>query len=196
MVIMEQAAAVSAKRKTLISITLVALFAALTAAGTFIAIPIPLSPVPIVLQNLFALLSGLILGPFLGAAAVGLYLIAGAIGIPVFAGASGGYRHIIGPTGGFLIGYLLCAFVAGLIAGKPDIEKKRHIIFIAIAAFAGLLAVYVPGVIRLKFALNASWTRAIAAGFIPFIIGDTIKGIIAVIVAPRLRKAAALMLNR
>ena len=95
------------KRKTVTALTLTALFAALIAAGTFISIPLPFSPVPIVLQNLFTVLAGLILGPALGAAAVALYLAAGIIGAPVFAGATGGIVRLIGPTGGFLIGYFL-----------------------------------------------------------------------------------------
>jgi biotin transport system substrate-specific component len=144
-----------------------------------------------VLQNLFALLAGLILGPVLGAAAVGLYLIAGIIGAPVFAGATGGIARLIGPTGGFLFGYLLAAFTAGLIAGRPRPGFKTPIWRIIIAALAGLLIVYVPGVIRLKFAINADWGKALAAGFVPFVLGDAVKGVIAVLIAPRLRRVAA-----
>jgi biotin transport system substrate-specific component len=181
---------VSTKRKTITGITLTALFAALTAAGTFISIPLPFSPVPIVLQNFFALLSGLILGPALGSAAAGLYLLAGAIGAPVFAGASGGFVRFLGPTGGFLLGYFLAALTAGLIAGRPRPEKKTPLWRIILAVLAGFLIVYVPGVLRLKYAIDKPWDAALAAGFIPFIIGDVIKGIAAVIIAPRLRRIA------
>ncbi|MDR0400400.1 MAG: biotin transporter BioY [Treponema sp.] len=168
------------------SLSLVALFAALTAAGAFIAIPLPFSPVPVVLQNLFALLAGLVLGPRLGSAAVGLYLAAGIAGAPVFAGAAGGIVRILGPTGGFLLGYLLSAFTAGLIAGPPRTEAlpRRRLI---LAVLAGLLVVYAPGLIRLRFALG-SWGKALGAGFIPFILGDGVKGFIAVLIAPRLRR--------
>jgi biotin transport system substrate-specific component len=183
-------AGTGAKRKTTIHLTLTALFAALTAAGTFIAIPLPFSPVPIVLQNLFALLSGLILGPLWGSAAVGLYLLAGAIGAPVFAGASGGFARFLGPTGGFLIGYLFAALAAGLVAGRPRPGVETPLPRIIAAVLAGLLVVYVPGIIRLKFAIDRPWAAAFAAGFSPFIIGDTIKGIAAVIIAPRLRRIA------
>lgn len=179
------------KRKTLLKICLAALFGALTAAGTFVSIPVPVSPVPIVLQNLFALLSGLILGPFLGGAAVGLYLLAGAIGAPVFAGAVGGIAHFAGPTGGFLFGYLLAAVVGGLIAGRPRAAKAAPVWRIILAAILGLLAIYVPGVIWLKFSRNLNWAQALAGGFVPFIIGDALKAIVAAIVAPRLRKAVA-----
>jgi biotin transport system substrate-specific component len=183
-------------RKTLTGLTMTALFAALIAAGTFIAIPLPFSPVPIVLQNLFALLAGLVLGPVLGAASVALYLAAGIIGAPVFAGASGGIVRLIGPTGGFLIGYLLAAFIAGLIAGFPGPGQKTAFWRIIAAVCAGLLIVYVPGVAWLKLSTGRTWAAALAGGFIPFIAGDIAKGVVAVIIAPRLRRAAADLLSR
>jgi biotin transport system substrate-specific component len=188
---MEKNSVVLSKRKTITGITLTALFAALIAAGTFISIPLPISPVPIVLQNFFALLSGLILGPLLGSAAAGLYLLAGAVGAPVFAGASGGFVRFLGPTGGFLAGYFLAALTAGLIAGRPRPELKTPLWRIILAVLAGFLIIYVPGVIRLKFVLDKPWAAAITAGFTPFIIGDILKGIAAVLIAPRLRRLAA-----
>jgi biotin transport system substrate-specific component len=167
-----------ATRKTLLRISFTALFAALTAAGTFIAIPV--GPVPIVLQNLFAMLSGLILGPVMGGAAVGLYLLAGVLGAPVFAGATGGIAHFAGPTGGFLIGYLLMPIMAGIIMGRPGDEAARGGTAgkrpfdgrLLIAVIAGLVVVYLPGVPWLKFSRDLSWPRAFAAGLIPFLPGD------------------------
>ncbi|MDR2484424.1 MAG: biotin transporter BioY [Treponema sp.] len=188
---MEKNILVSTQRKTIVRITLTALFAALTAAGTFISIPLPGSPIPIVLQNMFALLSGLILGPLLGGAAVGLYLIAGAIGAPVFAGAAGGFARFASPSGGFLIGYLLMAILGGCIVGRPQGGCKTPLWRIACGVVAGILVVYVPGVIQLKLILNDTWEGAITKGFLPFIIGDVIKGIAAGIITPRLRRAAA-----
>ena len=190
------AARIITKRKTVTGLTMTALFAALIAAGTFISIPLPFSPVPIVLQNLFALLAGLVLGPVLGASAVVLYLIAGIIGAPVFAGATGGIVRIIGPTGGFLIGYLLAGLIAGLIAGFPKPEQKTPLWRIIAAVFAGLLIVYVPGVAWLKFSTGRTWAAAFTGGFIPFIPGDIVKGAAAVVIAPRLRRAAADLLPR
>ena len=178
----------------LIRIALVALFAALTAAGAFIAIPI--GPVPIVLQNLFALLSGLILGPLMGAASVGLYLLAGILNFPVFAGGSGGIARFAGPTGGFLVGYLLAAFTAGLIAGRPRVDAPAPLFRIIAAVVAGFLVVYVPGVLWLKVSRSLTWPAALLAGFVPFIIGDALKGIAAVLIAPRLRRTVADFLER
>ena len=172
-----------------VKITFTALFAALTAAGALVAIPV--GPVPIVLQNLFALLSGLILGPLMGSAAVGLYLLAGILNFPVFAGGGGGIARFAGPTGGYLIGYFLAAFSAGLIAGRPQPGTKTPYARIIVAVAVGFLVVYVPGVAWLKISRGLSWPRALMAGFVPFIIGDTIKGIAAVLIAPRLRAIAA-----
>jgi len=175
----------------LIRFSLTALFAALTAAGAFIIIPV--GPVPIVLQNLFAVLSGLILGPVLGAASVSLYLLAGILGFPVFAGGVGGIARFAGPTGGYLIGYLLAAIVTGLIAGRP--KHKASLVRIIIAVIAGLLIIYIPGVAWLKISRNLDFVRALVVGFTPFIVGDILKGIAAVLIAPRLRRTASGFLN-
>ena len=183
-------------RRLLAKISLSALFAALIAAGAFLIIPV--GPVPIVLQNLFAVLAGLVLGPVLGAASVGLYLLAGIINLPVFAGGTGGITRFAGPTGGYLVGYLLSALVAGLIAGKPKAEPKQNkssLYRIIAAVSAGFLIIYVPGVAWLKVSQNLEWTRALIVGFTPFIIGDILKGIAAVLIAPRLRRIAADRLN-
>ena len=97
-----------------------ALFAALICAGSVIAIPA--GPVPIVLQNAFAVLAGLLLGPIQGAGAVGLFLIAGALGLPVFSGGKGGFAVFAGPTGGYLAGY----FFAALVAVQADRRAPAH----------------------------------------------------------------------
>jgi biotin transport system substrate-specific component len=191
MTAMNETGAAPEGRKAIVRVTLTALFAALTAAGAFVVLPFPFSPVPVVLQNFFALLSGLVLGPARGAQAVGLYLLAGALGVPVFAGAAGGFVRFLGPTGGYLLGYLLSALTAGLVAGRPRPEAPAPRWRIVLAVSAGLLAVYVPGVIRLKFVIDRPWAAALAAGFVPFIPGDLLKGIAAVIIAPRLRRIAA-----
>jgi len=186
--------------KKILALVFVALFAAIISAGALLAIPI--GPVPIALQNFFTLLSGLVLGPALGSAAVGLFLVAGAVGAPVFAnsGASMGMARLLGPTGGFLIGYLLGALVAGLIVGgfrmgSPRPGEKIPIWRYIVAVVAGLLIVYAPGLIRLKWALNIGWPQTLAAGFLPFLIGDAVKGVLAVLIAPRLRKTAAQLLS-
>lgn len=181
-------------KKTALRLALTALFAALIAGGTFVAIPVPLSPVPIVLQNLFIVLSGLVLGPVLGTAAVALFLIAGSLGLPVFAGASGGIAHFAGPTGGFLAGYILAAFTSGIIAGRPRAGEKTPRSRIVLAAALGFLVVYIPGVIWLERFVG-NFPKAFAGGFFPFLIGDAVKLIIIAAFAGRLRRITADLLD-
>ena len=105
---------------------LIALGAASTAVGAFIAIPLPFSPVPIVLQNFFILLIALVLGPRMGTASVALYLLLGALGLPVFAGGRGGFAHFYGPTGGYLAGFLLSAWITGALAMAGNRHQNRE----------------------------------------------------------------------
>jgi biotin transport system substrate-specific component len=185
-----EAAPKRAGKKIILRISFTALFAALISAGAFFSIPI--GPVPIVLQNLIALLAALILGPFLGGAAVALFLLAGVLNLPVFAGGTGGIARLLGPTGGYLAGYFIMAVAAGLIAGRPGPDRKKDSYpRMVIAIIAGLLIVYVPGVYWLKLKAGYDWAKAIGAGFVPFIIGDCIKAAAAILMIPRLRRAAA-----
>ena len=174
------------QQKILVKISLTALFAALIAAGAFIAIPI--GPIPIVLQNMFAVLSGLILGPVMGSAAVGLYLLAGIINLPVFAGGVGGIARFAGPTGGFLLGYLLAGFAAGIILRTPRAGQIISLPRLITAVTVGFLVIYVPGLIWLKLRFNLTWLTALMTGFVPFIAGDIAKGIVAALITRRLRK--------
>ena len=182
-------------RKNITRLVFVALFAAVISAGAFIAVPV--GPVPVVLQNLFTLLAGLVLGPALGAAAVGLFLIAGAIGIPVFAntGSPMGIARLIGPTGGYMLGYLLGAVTAGLILGFPRQGQKVPVWRIILAVVSGVLVVYIPGLIRLKMVLDIDWAGTFLVGFAPFIAGDAAKGIAAGLITPRLRRIAGELLS-
>jgi biotin transport system substrate-specific component len=181
--------------KMLVKTTLVALFAAFIAGGTFIAVPLPFSPIPVVLQNFFALLSGIVLGPAMGTLAVGLYLGVGALGFPVFAGAKGGIVHFFGPTGGYLVGYLIGTLLAGAVMGRPRTDQKNTLARLLVAVLVGIIGIYIPGLLRLKMVLNAGWTKTISAGLLPFIVGDLIKGAIILAVAPRLRRIAARQLE-
>ena len=158
------------------------LCAALTAVGAFVAIPI--GPVPIVLQNFFVFLTGLVLGSRWGLASVGIYLIAGILGFPVFAGGAGGIGRIIGPTGGYLIGYLPAVFIIGVI-----VEKRRANLYLDIVALvSGSLIVYFFGVSWLKIITGMSADKAIAVGMIPFLPGDALKIAAAIASARVLRR--------
>jgi biotin transport system substrate-specific component len=157
------------------------LMAALTAAGAYLAIPI--GPVPIVLQNLFVFLSGLLLGPRWGAASVGIYLLAGALGLPVFAGGTGGIGHFAGPTGGYLLGYLPAVYVIGLISGR----SKKGAVLDIIAMVCGGFMVYAIGLTWLKILTKMTIAKTLAVGMFPFVPGDGIKIAAAVPIAKALR---------
>ena len=157
------------------------LFAALTAVGAFVAIPI--GPVPIVLQNMFVFLAGLLLGSRWGLASVGVYLLAGACGLPVFAGGLGGIGRIVGPTGGYLIGYLPAVFLIGKIANRTP----PRVLFDVLAMICGSVALYACGIAWLKILTGMTVTKALAVGMFPFLIGDAIKIAAAAAIAKALR---------
>jgi biotin transport system substrate-specific component len=157
------------------------LMAALTAAGAYLAIPI--GPVPIVLQNLFIFLSGLLLGPGWGTASVGVYLLAGILGLPVFAGGVGGIGRFAGPTGGYLLGFLPAVLVIGFISNVP----KTNVIRDLLAMICGSLIIYACGLSWLKILTGMTLGKALAVGMFPFLPGDALKMAAAVPIAKALR---------
>lgn len=164
-----------------------ALFCGLIVVGSYLTIP--MVPVPIVLATYFILTVGALLGWKWGLATVALYLFLGLIGLPVFSGGKAGIGTLLGPTGGYLIGYLLAAGITGLIAAP---HKGRNLVRIIIAVLAGTIIIYLCGVTWLKFKLKLDLSKALSIGMAPFLIGDTIKGLTAIFSAwfliPRLYK--------
>ncbi len=156
------------------------LMAALIAVGAFIAVPI--GPVPIVLQNMFVMLAGLLLGTSWGLASVALYLLAGICGLPVFSGGGAGLAHIFGPTGGYLLGYLPAVLTIGLVS-----EKATSMLPKLIALLVGAAFVYLFGVTWLKIATGMSFQKALTVGMLPFLVGDAIKIVAALFIAKALR---------
>lgn len=157
------------------------LFAALTAAGAFLTIPV--GPVPIALQNLFVFLSGLLLGARWGVWSVAIYLLTGAMGLPIFAAGTGGIAKFAGPTGGYLLGYLPAVFVIGLLSEK----WPQKALYSVMAMTVGALIVYACGVPWLKMVAGMSWPKALAAGLYPFLPGDALKIAVALPIAAMLR---------
>lgn len=158
-----------------------ALMAALMAAGAYIAIPV--GPVPIVLQNLFIMLAGLLLGPRWGTVSVGVYLLAGAFGLPVFSGGSGGLARFAGPTGGYLLGFLPAVYLIGLISRR----KRRRAFWDVLAMVLGTGLIYALGVSWLIVWTHMGLQKALAAGVLPFLVGDALKIAAAVPIARALR---------
>ncbi|MEE4164869.1 MAG: biotin transporter BioY [Desulfocapsaceae bacterium] len=158
-----------------------ALMATLTAVGAYIAIPV--GPVPIVLQNLFIMLAGLLLGGRWALISIGVYLLAGFVGLPVFAGGTGGLGKLLGPTGGYLLGFAAAAYWIGTISEKGN----RSVVVDIIAMVSGTLIIYVFGVSWLKVVTGMSFSKAIAVGMLPFLVGDALKIAVAVPIAKALR---------
>jgi biotin transport system substrate-specific component len=148
----------------------VAAGAALVAAASQVAVPLPGTPVPLTLQPLAVLLVGGLLGAELGAASLVLYLALGAAGLPVFTpfGLPGAAR-LLGPTGGYLLAYPVAAFAVGRIAGRAP-----HLARAAGAALAGLVLIHLGGLAQLIL-VTGNLEQAARFGTLPFLIGDAIK---------------------
>jgi len=157
------------------------LFAALTATGAYLFVPI--GPVPIVLQNMFVFLAGLLLGSRWGLASVAVYLMAGVCGLPVFAGGTGGIGRFAGPTGGFLLGYLPVVFLVGWTAER----RPGRMLWDVAAMVLGTAALYTCGVPWLKMVTGMPIEKAVAVGMLPFLAGDALKIAAAVLIAKSIR---------
>lgn len=165
---------------------LVALFAALIAVGAFIQIPVPF--VPFTMQTFFIVLSGMLLGRKLGAASAALYVLIGLIGIPVFT-QGGGIGYVLKPSFGYLIGFIVGAYVTGAIARRKPAPSFGRLLF---AAGVGLIAVYVIGTTYFYVLSNyylgqpVSVWAAVLYCFLVFIPGDLVKSIVAAMIAKRM----------
>jgi biotin transport system substrate-specific component len=160
-------------------------FAAAIAAASQVAIPLPGTPVPLTLQPMLVVLAGLWLGPRAGAASMLLFLAAGAAGLPVFSPMGPpGLLRLAGPTGGYLLAYPVAAFVAGSLAARATGFGGR-----LLASSLGFLALFVGGVLQLAL-LTGSLERAVTVGFLPFVVPDAAKAVLAAVLAPARRRAA------
>ncbi len=162
--------------------TLISLFAALTAVGAFISIP--LYPVPLTLQTLFTLLAAMTLGSVMGASSQIIYVLLGVIGLPVFAGFKAGIGILFGPTGGFLFGFIISAYIIGKII---ELKKEKNIFYYLLAGLIGTLIIYIIGVTQLSLVTDMGIKKALMVGMLPFLPGDILKIIAASFIASKLK---------
>lgn len=162
---------------------LVALFAALTAIGAWIRIPI--QPVPVTFQVFFALLAGAILGAWLGALSQIIYILLGCIGLPVFAGGSSGLGVLFGPTGGYLFGFILGAYIIGKLVG---IRQNSGYLWFLVSMLVGVVVIYLLGIIQLVMVTRMTLQKALAVGVFPFIGIDLVKALLAALVARKISR--------
>lgn len=142
-------------------------------------IQVPFYPVPMTLQTLVVLLLGIVLGPVLGTACVIAYLAQGALGYPVFAGTPEkglGLAYMTGPTGGYLLGFVLAAFVSGHVA-----QRFPQMVGITLAVIAGIVCIYTPGLIWLAGFIGAE--KALQFGLYPFALAEAVKMGLAILLA-------------
>lgn len=161
-------------------VLLVIIGSLLVAALAQIEIPLPFTPVPITGQTFGVLLIGAALGSKRGAASLGLYLAEGAVGLPFFAGGASGLKILTGVTAGYLVGFIIAAYVIGLLAERGLERSVRTSI---IPFLVGTFIIYLFGVAWLGIVLG-SFTQALTLGVIPFLIGDAIKLILAALALP------------
>lgn len=155
-----------------------ALFTALLAQ---LSISVPGSPVPITGQSLGVIVSAAMLGPTRGMAAQLLYVLLGAVGLPFFSAGAHGFEHVLGKTGGYLVGFVPAALFVGLMA-RRGLDRRP---WTALPLFiAGQAVVFMVGVPWLAVAARLDFATALKVGFMPFVPGGLIKAAVASLLLP------------
>lgn len=145
-------------------------------------IELPLHPVPLTLQTLGVLLVGAALGWRRGVAALGLYVAAGAAGLPIFSGGGAGLAKLTGPTGGYLLGFVVAAALVGYLAERYALD--RSLPGTALAMLLGTAVIYALGLGGLHLSLGLSGSALLTAGLTPFLLGDALKLGLAALLLP------------
>ena len=149
---------------------------------------VPFYPVPLTMQTLAVLLIGGALGPVLGLSSVFGYLALGALGAPVFHGGLGGAIVLVGPTGGYLLGFIPAVFVMGVAArlagrrvpGAGSATALRRLLILSAGAVLASAAVYLVGLSWLAVSTGLGFQKALSVGLFPFVLGDLLKAAVAV----------------
>lgn len=167
------------------SITQIAVIGVMTAVICILApFSLPIGPVPISFTNLAIYIALYVLGMKRGTISYLIYLLIGLVGVPVFSGFTGGPQKLFGPTGGYLIGFIPMAVIAGIVIDKC----MKKWCFCLLAMIAGTWVCYLFGTAWLAFQANMTFKAALAAGVIPFIIEDLIKMVLALLIGPQIHK--------
>jgi biotin transport system substrate-specific component len=162
--------------------------AALTGLLAQARIPLPWSPVPVTCQTLAVLLAGVLLGRWWGGISLAIYAGLGMGGVPWFQGLNSGLAYMAGPTGGYIIGFILAALFLGYITDKY-IRARSFVSMLVLMLLANFILIYVPGLLQLGLWLNlvkgepATFTSLLTIGAMPFIAGDITKAVVAALIA-------------
>lgn len=166
----------------------VALFSGLLCVLAPVTIPVPMSPVPISLATFAVYLAGILLGAKQGVLCVLIYLLLGMAGLPVFSGFSVGIGVLLGPTGGYLIGYLPCVLIVGWLSRMKPGKKKYF--GNAIAMGVGTVACYILGTVWFLGVMEGTYTvgQALLVCVVPYLAFDLVKIMVAAAVAERVER--------
>ncbi|MGI6096185.1 MAG: biotin transporter BioY [Lachnospiraceae bacterium] len=176
---------------TTYQLTLIAVMTAITCILGPLSIPLPFSPVPISFTNLAIYFTVFVLGMKLSTVSCVIYLLIGLVGIPVFSGFSGGFAKLAGPTGGYLIGFIFLALIAGFFIERFPGKLNMAVI----GMILGMAVCYLFGTVWLSRQLSVNFFAGLSIGVIPYLPGDAIKIIIAALIGPTLRRAVSNLLQ-
>ena len=166
------------------TIVLIGLMTAVTCVLGPLSVPLPFSPVPISLTNLAIYFTVYVIGTKRGTMSYLIYLLIGFVGVPVFSAFTSGPGKLLGATGGYLIGFIFMAGVFGIFIEKWPSKLYLHFIGMVL----GTIVCYLFGTVWLAYQAGMSIQAAALAGVIPFIPGDIVKILLAVMVGPQIRK--------
>ncbi|EHO50760.1 BioY family protein [Lachnospiraceae bacterium oral taxon 082 str. F0431] len=162
---------------------IIALMTAVLCILAPISIPIFISPVPVSLGVLAIYLTAYVLSPLDATISVIIFILLGTFGLPVFSGYSGGLSKLVGPTGGYIIGFLFTVYISSLF-----IHMKKGIIYDVIGMITGLALCYILGTIWFSYQQGKGFIASLLLCVVPFLIGDAIKIIVAVILGTQINK--------
>jgi len=165
---------------------IIALMTAVLCILAPISIPVFISPVPVSLGVLAVYLTAYVLSPLDATISVIIFILLGTFGLPVFSGYSGGLSKLVGPTGGYIIGFLFTVYISSLF-----IHMKKGIIFDVIGMITGLALCYILGTIWFSYQQGKGFIASLLLCVVPFLIGDAVKIIVAVILGTQINKRLA-----
>lgn len=190
--------------KSILRSAIVAFFAAIICASSFFRIPIPGIASGIVIQNALCVMTAVLLGGIWGAAPTALFFAVGVIGLPVFSGGQGGFQVLMNINGGFRIGWVIGALVAGMISGRPSVIEKhitvKSIIRLSLAVLVGMVVLYLPEVFYVigfksaELGVLGAVKLFVAAFFAPFLAVDFFKAVVVILISLKLRPVVAMYL--
>jgi biotin transport system substrate-specific component len=164
---------------------------ALLCVSAYISFPLPFTPAMVTALTVMVNLIGLILTPKQSAIVMGVYILLGICGIPVFVGGTAGLGKVFGPTGGFILGFLVAAPVISLLKGKSN-DIRRYLM---ITILVGMPIIYVFGVVGMIIVLKMNIVSALMAGVVPFVFGDVVKCIASSFLGVKLNQSLPKMVN-